>query len=75
MSRLDINEWTKITDRFTELCKLGKSRPGECYFQALEEIKPDLHSKLVNTEYDSSTSEHNLITLLHYLNDSNEIKS
>ncbi len=69
MSKLNIEEWTKITERFTELNESTDLSPGKSYFKALEEIKPDLHSKLEGTDKDSSKSENNLITLLYYLNE------
>lgn len=69
MSKLTVDEWTKITDRFTELNESTDLSPGKSYFQALEEIKPKLHSELKGTDKDSSNSEHNLVSLLYYLNE------
>jgi len=69
MSKLTVEEWTKVTERFIELNQSEDLSPGKSYFQALEEIKPDLHSNLKGTDLDSSESEHNLVSLLYYLNE------
>lgn len=72
MSKLTSEEWIKITNRFTELNKSKELSSGKSYFQALEEIKPKLFSKLKGTKYDCSESEHNLVPLLYYLNGGDE---
>jgi len=42
MSKLTVEEWTKVTERFIELNQSEDLSPGKSYFQALEEIKPDI---------------------------------
>ncbi len=71
MSKLTIEEWTKITEKFSELYHSG-DQAGKCYMTAIKEIKPDLHSNILGTEYDCTESENNMINLLYYLNQDKE---